>query len=246
MDGNVYGVHDEVGVVKCDFIKLNAAGEGTRVACVDTGYAWLTILGHGTAKAESVPESCKDFFDGLLRKTAISYPAERPPSRYKRIELGGVVWEKANPLQNGYQLFSRDIATTTENSNWIGNIYFANYSEWMSHVRDLYFHTLTPDSFRNSGRDGEWVCLSCSIDHLTEAMPFDTIRVTMDVGAIYQRGLDLIFDYYLLENDGISRKLAHGTHRMAWVGRNSGDQPIALDLPQNVTEKLLQYALSRV
>ena len=53
----------------------------------------------------------------------------------------------------------------------------------MARVRDLYFHRLTPDCFRHAGRDGEWVSLSCAIDHLSEAMPFDRILVTMDVAA---------------------------------------------------------------
>ena len=127
----------------------------------------------------------------------------------------------------------------------MGNIYFANYGEWMARARDLYFHPLTPDSYRNSGRDGEWVGLSCSIDHLSEAMPFDRILVTMDAAAIYQCGVDLTFDYYLLENNERARKLAHGTHRMAWVGRDSGDQPIALNLPEQVLETLLREARRR-
>jgi acyl-CoA thioesterase FadM len=119
-------------------------------------------------------------------------------------------------------------------------VYFANYGEWMSHVRDLYFHRLTPDCFRNSGRDGEWVCLSCAIDHLSEAMPFDRILITMDVAAIYRSGVDLTFDYFLAENDQISRKLAHGKHTMVWVGRDTRNEPVALELPKNVVETLLK------
>ena len=93
--------------------------------------------------------------------------------------------------ENKAALFSHEILTTSENSNWVGNIYFANYGEWMARVRDIYFHRLTPDWFRNSGRDGEWVCLSCAIDHLSEAMPFDRILVTMDIAAIHRCGVDL-------------------------------------------------------
>jgi len=62
----------------------------------------------------------------------------------------------------------------------------------------------------------------------------------MDVTAIYRSAVDLIFDYYLLQNNERARKLAHGTHRMAWVGRNSHNEPMTLDLPSHVLESLLK------
>jgi hypothetical protein len=69
-------------------------------------------------------------------------------------------------------------------------------------------------------------------------MPFDRILVTMDVAAIYKNGVDLTFDYFLLENNQIARKLAHGKHTMAWVGRDARNEPVALELPKNVVEAL--------
>jgi hypothetical protein len=71
-------------------------------------------------------------------------------------------------------------------------------------------------------------------------MPFDRILVTMDVAAIYQSGVELTFDYFLMENDQISRKLAHGKHTMLWVGRDARNGPVALDLPRNVVETLMR------
>jgi hypothetical protein len=71
-------------------------------------------------------------------------------------------------------------------------------------------------------------------------MPYDKVLVRMSVDAIYRCGLDLSFDYYLMENDRIARKLAHGKHKMAWVGRNSASNPMILDLSRNVIEALLK------
>jgi len=70
-------------------------------------------------------------------------------------------------------------------------------------------------------------------------MPFDRILVTMDVAAIHRSGVDLTFDYFLMENNQIARKLAHGKHTMVWVGRDHCNEPVALELPQNVVETLL-------
>ncbi len=109
----------------------------------------------------------------------------------------------------------------------------------MGLVREIYFYRLTPNCFKNFGRDGEWVCLECSIDHLSEAMPYDVIRVEMRLNTICRCGLELLFDYYLIENGQPSRKLAHGKHKMAWVGRDERYQPVVLDIPKNVIRTLL-------
>jgi enediyne polyketide synthase len=224
---------------------LNKNGERVRVAFSEMGYSWLRILGHGIAKAEPLPKVLKDFYDGMRPRTDFVRPLEELRSRYKHFKQGPLVWQGTGLADGKPALFTHEIFTTSENSNWVGNIYFANYGEWMARVRDLYFGQLTPDCFRNFGRDGEWVCLSCAIDHLSEAMPFDRILVTMDVAAIYKRGVDLTFDYFLLENNQISRKLAHGKHTMAWVGRDARNEPVALELPRNVVETLMKELKQR-
>jgi hypothetical protein len=56
----------------------------------------------------------------------------------------------------------------------------------------------------------------------------------LPIAAIYRGGVDLIFDYYLMQNNERARKLAHGTHKMAWVGRDSHNEPIVMDVPKNV------------
>jgi enediyne polyketide synthase len=237
---------DRLWLLKCDWRAIGQNGQTTRVGLSELGFSAVQILAHGEARVASMPPLLREFFEEMLPVVdAPVRPLESLPCGYEHLQLGPLLWQETSLADNRTALFSHEILTTSENSNWVGNIYFANYGEWMARVRDLYFHPLTPDSFRNSGRDGEWVCLSCAIDHLSEAMPFDRILVTMDVAAIYQRGVDLAFDYYLIQNNERVRKLAHGTHQMAWVGRSARNEPVALDLPRNVTETLLREVRQR-
>jgi acyl-CoA thioesterase FadM len=236
-----YGEHGEGWCLACEWRTVGAGNRVCRIASAEMGFSWLKILGHGAARAERMPNGLREFFETIL---PLSADAERRivqlPSRYRDFKRGGTLWRNQNPFAPGKQLFSHEFTTSTSNANWAGNVYFANYSEWMGDVRDLYFQQLTPEGFRNSGRDGEWVCLSCAIDHLSEAMPFDRILIAMDVAAIYRSGVDLTFDYLLMENGEISRKLAHGKHTMAWVGRDADNEPVALELPRNVVETLMK------
>lgn len=233
--------NDQLWLLKRDWRAIGRSGQTTRVALCEMGFSWVKILAHGVARVESMNEAVRDYLEELLPAAdAAVKPLEPLPCGYEHLQLGPLLRQGTSLADNKAALFSHEILTTSENSNWVGNIYFANYGEWMARVRDLYFHRLTPDCFRNSGRDGEWVCLACAIDHLSEAMPFDRILVTMDIAAIYRSGVDLTFDYFLLENNQIARKLAHGTHTMAWVGRDSRNEPVAMDLPKNIVETLMK------
>jgi enediyne polyketide synthase len=233
--------NDRLWLLKCDWRAIARNGQTTRVALSEMGFSAVKVLAHGVARVETMPEFLREFFEEMLPAVGAAVkPLELLSCAYEHLQRGPLLWQGTSLADRKTALFSHEIRTTSENSNWVGNIYFANYGEWMARVRDLYFHQLTPDCFRNSGRDGEWVCLSCAIDHLSEAMPFDRILVTMDVAAIHRSGLDLTFDYFLMENNQIARKLAHGKHSMAWVGTDSRNKPVALELPRNVVETLAQ------
>jgi enediyne polyketide synthase len=230
---------ENLWLLKFDWRAIHPNGRTSRVALSQMEFSAVKILAHGVAQVDTVPEFMKEFFEEMLPALdAAVKPLELLPCGYERLQLGPLLWQGASLAGKQPAPFTHEILTTSENSNWVGNIYYANYGEWMARVRDLYFYRLTPDCFRNSGRDGEWVCLWCAIDHLSEAMPFDRILVTMDVAAIHRSGIDLTFDYFLLENNQIARKLAHGKHTMAWVGRDARNEPVALELPRNVVETL--------
>ena len=233
--------NDQIWLLKCDWRAIRPNGQMRRLAICEMGFSAVQIVAYGMAKVETMPRTLRQFFMELLPAAGTPVkPLETLPCEYEHLQLGPMLWQGTSLAAPQAALFRHEILTTSESSNWVGNIYFANYGEWMARVRDLYFHRLTPDCFRNSGQDGEWVCLSCAIDHLSEAMPFDRILVTMDVAAIYRSGVELTFDYFLLENQQIARKLAHGKHTMAWVGRDARNEPVALELPRYVVATLME------
>jgi enediyne biosynthesis thioesterase len=234
------GVYDELLNIQFEWAVTNYQGEHVIVARSQMGFSWLKILGYGVAKAEPLPKFLKDFFDGMMPKTKYSKPLQGPTKQYKNLNIGEVVYENKDYLKDKSTIFSHEIITTSENSNFIGNIYFANYAEWLGHVRDQYLYRITPKYTTNLGKDGEWICLNCSIEHLSEAMPYDMILVNMSIKAVYASGLDLFFNYYLVENGSIKRKLAYASHKIISVKRDGVGNLTALKLPNNVLEKLLK------
>jgi hypothetical protein len=52
-------------------------------------------------------------------------PLQQLPCGSQHLQLGPVLWQGTNLLDNKTVLFSHEILTTSESSNWVGNVYFA-------------------------------------------------------------------------------------------------------------------------
>jgi acyl-CoA thioesterase FadM len=115
------------------------------------------------------------------------------------------------------------VQTSLEESNLVGNVYFANYFTWQNRVRDLHLHRAAPRRFH--GGDGELLCLHSRVDYLREAMPFDRIEVRLAPRSVAACGAVLDFEYYRVGPDGERQKLSVGSQEVAWARRSSAGTP---------------------
>jgi enediyne polyketide synthase len=122
-------------------------------------------------------------------------------------------------IKNRTLLKEYEITTSLCDSNLVGNIYFANYSKWLGRNRDSYFYSILSDYYKGIGEKGEFLCVNCNIDHLGEAMPFDTILVKMFLEKIYENGMDLNFEFYKEQKSQKIQKLAFARQRIVWSKR---------------------------
>jgi enediyne polyketide synthase len=110
---------------------------------------------------------------------------------------------------------------------------------WMAKLREQYFFSLVPQVYRANGRLGVLKCLSCSIHHLREGMPFDVIHVTMGLKALYENGVDLSFEFFREDAQGSNIKLAYGDHRAVWMTKDQSGRSSSRPMPQEISEPLL-------
>jgi enediyne polyketide synthase len=71
-------------------------------------------------------------------------------------------------------------------------------------------------------------------------MPFDRISVTMKLRRLYECGIELYFEYFKVEADGKTVKLAYGTHTLAWVYIDGSDNYVPQKLPVTHLEKIMK------
>jgi acyl-CoA thioesterase FadM/3-hydroxymyristoyl/3-hydroxydecanoyl-(acyl carrier protein) dehydratase len=222
-----------------DFRKMLNDGRYERLAWCEQQVTWVRILDHGIVKPEPYPDYYWDLLKNMLpRYDAPNVPEPLPEPLADLKQAQGDEDEYRAPSGPVVRplLHEQTIETSLDNSNIVGNIYFANYYAWQGQTRDRYFFNLIPEYFRGAGEKGELLCLECRVDHLREAMPFDRILVTMSLKALKTYSVVLYFEYFRLDPDGTRVKLAFGEHHAVWVVRDSQGKPAPAPFPPKVQD----------
>jgi len=131
------------------------------------------------------------------------------------------------------------VETSLEDANVVGNIYFANYGVWQGRARDRFLYRIAPTLFAPSATQSMVHCVATGTYHVREAMPFDRIAVRTYIGAVWERGVRLEFDFIRLGNGEPDLKLARGFHDAAWVTIDAQGAPQPAPWPIDVREMLL-------
>ncbi len=231
-----------------EYRKMLKNGGYERLAWCEQQATWVKILDHGVVEPEPYPDYYWEFMDTMLPKyDAPNTPEPLPESLAPLYELQGDEQRYAAPPKPVVEplVFENRIATSLDNSNIVGNLYFANYYAWQGQVRDRFFYQIVPEYFRGVGEKGELICLESQVQHLREAMPFDDIIVTMALKKLQKFSAVFYFEYFRAMPDGGRLKLAFGEHRCMWVLRDETGDPIPAEFPAPVMDRFRE-AVSKV
>lgn len=226
-----------------DWLRLVPGQEPEPFAWSRMGVTWVEILGHGIVEPRPLP----DYYAALMEEmtppdTPDVRAAIEPSPRVEPIDLGPELWSVPPGPGGGAVLHEETFDTSLEESNLVGNIYFANYYVWQGVTRDRFFQALAPELYQGTGEAGELRCLYQRTDHLREAMPFQRIAARMSLAAVNERGVRLRFDLFRI--DGERRdKLGAGVHAAGWFVPGAPDEPWQpAPLPAVLRDALLQRA----
>ena len=223
-----------------EYRKILSDGGYERLAWCEQQVTWVKILDHGIVEAEVYPEYYWNFVKTMLpRYDAPNTPEPIPEPLAFLMNPHGDFEQYRAPAKPVVEplLFEKTIETSLDNSNIVGNIYFANYYAWQGQVRDHYFYRIIPEFFRGVGENGELLCLQTRVQHLREAMPFDTIVVTMALKLLTKYSVTFHFEYFRQEIAGTRTKLAFGEQQNVWVVRDEKGMPVPSVFPKAVLEK---------
>ena len=209
------------------------SGEPEMIAWTKMRISAVKAVRHGVIAATDWPE----FLYRFLKDMGDDAPTPTL-GPHLDLDLGATLFVKAPGPQPGPLLAEQTFTTAQEDSNVVGNIYFANYSVWQGRLTDDFFHSLAPHLFEERGKHGELHRAQTRISQLRDAMPFDAVGVLMRLEELYERGARLSFEFFRKEPDGVT-KIAAGRNLIAWARIERGNEPRPSPWPPAVLEALL-------
>lgn len=228
--------------VSYEWYKVSRNNEMTLAAVGTLGSSWVRVLDQGLVKQHPMPGYLDALFSGIAAEAGGAGGLSRPGA-----DPGGTVWENKAFPRPAF-VHSESFETTLEDSNLVGNLYFAHYYQWQSKTKDMYLYKTLGRYFNSPPVPGyDLFYTRAEVRHLREAMPFDRITVKLAIKSIHTKGIRFYFEYYKSTPDGHTEKIAFSELDAVWVkvAERGGDHEPS-DMPEELIKGLLQSAGEQV
>ena len=226
--------------LRCEFYKILDSANFKPLGWVEQETTWVEVIGHGRVRPAPFPDFLENFLERTRQKKERSQDAFLTEGSLNNFGEGDLILQ-APLIPGGLPVIAYDeFLTTLEDSNLVGNVYYANYFIWQGRVRDKFFQSLVPQQFRGLGKDGELFCSCSRLDYLRDAMPFDKIYVSISIQSLYEMKAVLKYEYYRVLPFGKKEKLAVGQHEVYWVSHHGRGRPETRRFPEHVIQFLLE------
>ncbi len=127
-----------------------------------------------------------------------------------------------------------------EETNLVGNVYYANHVRWQGHCREMFLRDHAPAVLAALAQDLALVTLRVSCEYLAELFAFDEILIRMRLGELAQNRVTMRFEYWR-SRAGAEELVARGEQQIACM-RRAGDQLVPAPVPPDLREALRLYA----
>jgi len=123
-----------------------------------------------------------------------------------------------------------------EETNLIGNVYYANHVRWQGRCREMFLRDRAPEVIEALKHGLVLVTTRVSCEFMAELFAFDEIALRMRLGELVQNRITMNFEYWRGEE-----LVARGEQQVACMQRE-GKQVVPVPVPTQLREALREYA----
>lgn len=129
-----------------------------------------------------------------------------------------------------------------EETNVVGNVYYANHIRWQGRCRELFLHEHAPEILDEIERGLALVTVRVSCDYFAELSAFDEITIRMTLKDLSRNRMTLRFE--VQRRDGAERQIvARGEQQLACM-RRRGHEIVPESWPPTLRDAVQAYAAS--
>ena len=127
-----------------------------------------------------------------------------------------------------------------EETNLIGNVYYANHVRWQGRCREMFLRDRAPEVIEALKHGLVLVTTRVSCEFMAELVAFDEIILRMRLGDLGQNRITMKFEYWRHTTAG-EELVARGEQQVACMQRE-GEQVFPVPVPPELREALREYA----
>lgn len=126
-----------------------------------------------------------------------------------------------------------------EETNLVGNVYYANYIRWQGRTREMFLKDHAPDILTDLAQGLALATVRVHCEYFAELFAFDQVAIRMRLKDMTQNRITMLFDYYRITKDG-EELVAQGEQQTACMKRE-GDELLPIPIPQSLQQALKLY-----
>jgi enediyne core biosynthesis thioesterase len=127
-----------------------------------------------------------------------------------------------------------------EETNLIGNVYYANHVRWQGRCREMFLRDRAPEVLEAIKYGLALVTTRVSCEFMAELVAFDEVILRMRLGELGQNRITMNFEYWRHTPAG-EELVARGEQQVACMQRE-GEQVVPVPVPAQLREALREYA----
>ena len=105
-----------------------------------------------------------------------------------------------------------------EETNLVGNVYYANHVRWQGRCREMFLRDHAPSILDGLNNDLALLTMNVSCEYLAELSAFDELVIRMTLGGLKQNQIKLLFEYWKCTLNG-EQLVARGEQQVACMKR---------------------------
>ncbi len=126
-----------------------------------------------------------------------------------------------------------------EETNLVGNVYYANHVRWQGRCREMFLHDHAPEILNEISNGLYLVTVRVSCDYFNELFALDQVIIRMRIADMTQNRVTMLFDYSRLETQGETR-IAQGEQQIACMSKQN-NQLHPVPIPKSLQSALSLY-----
>jgi enediyne core biosynthesis thioesterase len=130
-----------------------------------------------------------------------------------------------------------------EETNLVGNVYYANHLRWQGRCREMFVRRHAPEVLDELNKGLALATTRVSCEYFQELFAFDEVIVRMRLEALTQSRVTMGFEYWRCGSDGGEELVARGEQQVACMLRD-GDHMVAVPVPVSLRKALEPFGAS--